>query len=306
MPHAFAPILRRLSTALIAAGVTLGCLELTGRMLPPAQSPGPGFLADPELGWTLPVSTSYLWQDKLVTTNSLGLRSDELRDAEVTLLTVGDSSVFGDKVGQSETFSALLDARLAPDAHVQNGGVPGFTCPQASRLVERLRPVYSPDLTILYLMNSDFRAAEDGDVIALSVGPLGDLGIGRLARHATLTLRTRNARPGSELAIYRDCLAAMIQEQASHGDTLLVVPITGLDFGDGGGEHKRRLGTYRDAMRELAEATGSPLVDLPALFRASGLSADEALLDDVHPSATGHAFIADALLDTLRSTEHWP
>jgi lysophospholipase L1-like esterase len=265
---------RRGLAALLSAALALAALELLGRALIPPPEPKPGFVSDPELGWALPVSAEYRWRDLPVRTNSLGLRGPEPGPPTgEDVLTAGDSSVFGDGVGQDETFSARLAALLGPGAQVQNAGVPGYTCPQTRALVARVAERYRPDRLVIYNLHSDLRAGRVGD--APYLGPLGGLGIGRLAAAAALWLRA--GRPGSDLepalSRYRDdpARAAMLERRAA----------------------------YRAAMAEVAAGSGSPCLELAPLFRASGMAPGEALLDEVHPSPAGHALIARALADLL-------
>jgi hypothetical protein len=62
---------------------------------------------------------------------------------------------------------------------------------------------------------------------------------------------------------------------------------------------------YRQVMRDAAARWGAPLVDVPAVFAASGRSADALFLDRMHPSAIGHAVIGDAVVHELRKAG-WP
>jgi hypothetical protein len=52
---------------------------------------------------------------------------------------------------------------------------------------------------------------------------------------------------------------------------------------------------YREVMRETAERHGAPVIDVPALFQASGLSKQDLFLDKMHPTARGHRIIGEAL-----------
>lgn len=292
---------RRILAAVIAAGAALAALETTGRTLPTPKRPA-GFVADAELGWALPANSQYTWHGTQVTTNGLGLRSAPPRRAALDLLAIGDSSVFGDGVEQPETFSARLEDRLAAtlDAQVQNAGVPGYTCPQSAALLQRVLPEYAPDVLVIYSLNSDLRAAREGDVPATELGPLSDLGVVRLGTAAAHVLRRVTSSPGSALPAYRDCLEALVDQQSARGGhSVLVVPIDRHDLVWPPGTPSGSLGDYRDAMGEVARATGSPLVDLPTRFQASGLDVDQALLDTVHPTPTGHALIAEALAEAL-------
>lgn len=61
----------------------------------------------------------------------------------------------------------------------------------------------------------------------------------------------------------------------------------------------RMLESMHQALRRVAAASGTPLVDARRLFEGlspDGIPGEELLLDHVHPSIRGHQLIADALL----------
>jgi hypothetical protein len=57
---------------------------------------------------------------------------------------------------------------------------------------------------------------------------------------------------------------------------------------------------YREVMREAAARHGAPVVEVPELFRASGLSDEALFLDEMHPTIAGHRIIGEALAEVLR------
>ncbi|UCD53496.1 MAG: hypothetical protein JSW27_12745 [Phycisphaerales bacterium] len=76
----------------------------------------------------------------------------------------------------------------------------------------------------------------------------------------------------------------------------------------------RILEPMRDVIRDVAIQHGLPLVDIQAMIEArtdDGIPGDQWLLDHVHPTISGHQFIADALcramaeLNLVRLPEHW-
>ena len=56
-------------------------------------------------------------------------------------------------------------------------------------------------------------------------------------------------------------------------------------------------------MREVAQACGAPLVDLPKAFSRDGRP--HLFLDEMHPSPLGHQLMAETIESTLRSAG-WP
>ena len=303
---------------LLALGVTaaaLAALEALGRAVVPPPEAQHGFASDYELGWALTPSREMSWRGEPVAVNRLGLRGAAPREAALSLLAVGDSSVFGDWVSARETFSAQLEALLAPrvDAAVNNGGVPGYTCPQARGAARRFTERWAaPDVLLVYAMHSDARASEADDVSSGGFGRAGTWGIGRLAASAALWIRARRGTPGSALAGYRACLEGLARDQAGRGGaTVFVIPVVDTDLvtmtpdalsAGRDSYHYIQLESllpYRTAMVRAARSAGSPLVDLPAALRERGLTAATGLVDQVHPSAEGHAAIAEVLAASL-------
>lgn len=306
----------RLLTALAATAATIAVLETAGRFAIPEAPPREDQLvADPVLGWMLPEGPVMDWRGTQARINELGLRSQPpiQEDGAIRILFVGDSSVFGDGVRDRQTMSDQLGQRLVSRrlADVQNGGVPGFTCQQSTQLIARLSDRFQPQILVSYNMHSDFRRAspEDRVMAEQQLGVLAGTGLGKLISAGTLQLRMWRKRPNHEAPVYEDCLRAMVkQQQATGGRAVLVIPFTESDFPEspryGVPEPDppgTRLVDYRQAMRQVAQDTGSLLVDGPAVVTHSGLSQSEALQDMVHPTARGHSLLAEAIAHAL-----WP
>lgn len=93
-----------------------------------------------------------------------------------------------------------------------------------------------------------------------------------------------------EINDYAANLAALCR-LADRAIFLLLPNREDLSPGPGG----RAWNAYRDVLRDSAARCGAPVVDLPKIFSASGESADALFLDQMHPTALGHALIATAL-----------
>jgi lysophospholipase L1-like esterase len=306
----------RLLLVLAATAGTLAALEAVGRwVIPEPPTREDHLIADPELGWALPRDQVMDWRGTTARINALGLRGRApISDASaVRILVVGDSSVFGDGVRDRQTLPDQLAQRLVSRklADVQNGGVPGYTCPQSTTLIARLQSDFKPDVLVSYNMHSDFRRASPDDRVMAEqrLGPLANTGLGRLISAGTLQMRIWRKRPNHEAPAYEACMKAMVaRQQAGGGQAVLVIPFTESDFPESpryGVEEPDAPGTrlvdYRAAMRRVAEASNSPLIDGPAIIVKSGLSKDAALQDMVHPTAKGHSFLAEAVMLAL-----WP
>ena len=174
---------------------------------------------DPVLHWRLlpNVDTSYpqpggpSWE---VRTNALGLRDDPFpppgRGPRSSVLCLGDSSTWGDRVSQEETYAQLLERELAAAAPaglevtVLNAGVPGYSTTQALLQAKQLLDRFSFDLITISCLPSDVFPAERADR-ELAPTVLGVPVTWLVARsHLVSTLRLAINRRERELAAVHD------------------------------------------------------------------------------------------------------
>ena len=267
----------------------LGGLELAGHALPAPVSPQI-LPAHPTRGWTLPADQTFSFGNIQARTNSLGLRSPE-PEAEPSLrvLTLGDSSVFGDGVEDAETFSAVLAQRTGWD--VQNGGVPGYTCRQSSERFAELVAVLEPDVLLIYSAHNDARVIRDDEAWMGAIDhPIGLL---RLASMGATWVRIQRQIPRMSLPEYRRCLHGLIDAQAGRdGQTMLITPVSKADFQHWVDPLERELiGPYFRTLFAVAEESETLLLNLLDQRWSQGQHADALLLDAVHPNAIGHNLI---------------
>ena len=301
----------RIALALVSLLVTVAIVEACGRLFVPVPTARQdGFAHDGQLGWTLPAGTTMSWRGQKAKINRLGMRSPEpLSAARLKVLTIGDSSVFGDGVRDDETLAAQISALLGPEVDVQNGGVPGYTCWQSRLWVNRIRQRFDPDIIITYNQHSDYRRASGHDrvIAATQLGPLAETGTGRLISY--LSLKKRMLTGGSNLTVdeYDRCLRDLFEDhQQGEGKMVYVIPITDVDFETSplfGQPEPGKVGTrlidYRDRMRSVAKATDSPLVSGVEAINAAQLTGNQALIDTVHPTAAGHSAIAKSIVNAM-------
>jgi len=313
---------RRLLFALVPAIILYTALEIAGRALvrraPSEAGTGNALAFDAETGWALPKSAHFTWMGVPATTNRLGLRSHNpwkpgtRPEPVLRILALGDSSVFGHGVADDETFPTVLEALIEDQqpADVQNGGVPGFTCPQSRRLYHRVLHDFSPEILIVYNVHSDRRIASTEDLMfpGAAVPLVGDLGAYRLASALAFKLRVRWGGAGSSLASYTECLRDLVSDQERRkGKVIFAIapadadfPGQGRSWGPEPGPAGTHLTDYREAMAAVASSTNSLLVNLPAALQQTGLPRDLLLMDAVHPGAQGHVIIAQTLAASLQ------
>ena len=126
-----------------------------------------------DLGWTArPGLENYRFQTRVesaafeVTTNADGLRTSHQRvrpPDQKRVMVFGESTVFGWGVPEEAVPAVLLEGALGPGWQVINGGQPGYTSEQVSRLSQLAVPAYRPDVVIMFHTWNDLRYAERGD-----------------------------------------------------------------------------------------------------------------------------------------------
>lgn len=100
-------------------------------------------------------------RDLIIETNSIGLRHPELEQktaGELRILVLGDSITFGDYLPFDETYSALLEQRLAGGPgriRVINAGVPGASASDELYHYLEIRDAVDPDLVLLAMYLND-------------------------------------------------------------------------------------------------------------------------------------------------------
>ena len=169
----------------ILLGATAACFEVGARvlgpqLLPPDQSknvapgeslPGePNLIGDALLGWRVKAGQNRQFGVPEETyVNRLGLRNPELEDKDPSkkrILIVGDSSIYGVRVRDSENISGQLSSQLQQEGHnaeVLNGGCPGYSTWQVIRLLQDRLLDTQPDWLIIGALWSDTQGADAPD-----------------------------------------------------------------------------------------------------------------------------------------------
>jgi lysophospholipase L1-like esterase len=252
------------------------------------------------------------------------------------ILVLGDSSVFGSGVVIADTFSSKLEVALNGGAvppprpvEVINAGVPAYTTYQ-SLVILRQSLHLGLDGLIIYSMNSDMMAALGGADAELQDGIRQMMRAQGRALQLLSWLRygVTRLRPTPTLARthrvsmeeYAENLDAMIDLADGARVVMIIPPQRGdtehplVDFGDIDDDLLRQLVEYEQAgprsqrgyravMAWVGRQRGVPVVDGPTQLtrRLRDSPADyerqhAMFVDPIHPSATGHAAIADLLV----------
>ncbi len=293
---------------------------------------------DEDLFWSLRPDQEVLFFGVPTRTNSLGLRGPEVRrrrDREFRILSLGESSAFGNGVGDAETYAALLEAHLNRAAGedlftVINGGVPAYTSFQSLVYLKERGLALEPQMLLFYHEANDllpsYLRASDSSVVGMNLSDP--------ERHAD-RLRRTHRRLLAWSAIYRFiryrlALSQIEQFQQTVGEEFR--PAWPVQVG----EERRSLKfpfrvrleerieilkeflrlsrehafefvlihpSYRDSkphscvFTEFSRANRVPLFEVhPLLHPEDG---PHHFLDAMHPTRRGHERIADALFNFL-------
>jgi len=137
---------------------------------------------DPEIFWRYRPNQDFQWQEIRVQTNDFGLR-DRVRTREkprgvFRILSLGESTTFGEKLEATENYSYLLEQLLNADpmvgrpVEVWNCGICSYTSYQSVKWLMRDGLSFQPDLVLFYHEMNDFlpTSHRTGDGHALGLG----------------------------------------------------------------------------------------------------------------------------------------
>jgi len=265
----------------------------------------PHAVPDPQLGFAPPTGGVVVG----VALNELGLRGPLLSKHKPPghrrLLFVGDSTCWGLRVSERQSFPARAAALLAQDAPAAvveylNGAFPGYSSYHSAILLERLLP-FRPDVAIFYVgaRNDASRARyyPDAEIpvryarrtarwhqirVLRGAEVLRDLGYRRFYRK----LLSEGARARVPPAAFRENLRGMARRlRAENVLGLVVLPPFSAEFT---ARHPIAF-EYRNILETVAAEYALPVVALQDAFDAGGMPFFE---DGYHFNADGHEIAA--------------
>jgi len=171
------PSLLLLATLEVLAHVAVS-LRPAIETLPLAPGVPSLFVPHPELFWTLRPGLDLHYAGVHVATNALGLRSAEIekkRPDELRILSLGESTTFGEGVEANETYTEQLMVLLAADVGDRsvtaiNAGVPAYSSFQGLRFLETVGLHLQPDLVIVYFELNDYLPSSLRDAGETEIG----------------------------------------------------------------------------------------------------------------------------------------
>lgn len=280
----------------------------------------PKFVPDPVLGYRL--------NPDLFSTSFLGEGVPSERHGRAVIVCLGASTTFGHVVGAAQVWPGVMRDTLRAlnvAAVVVNAGVPGYGSRQLLLRYRSQIAALRPDIIVVYEgwnrtgILRDSSAWEPFGIGA--AGPM-DRALLALAEHSQLarevlgTLYRRRQlalagwRPDPFAAAWEADMDSLVREIAAHGQRPMVVLYPAL-YHDGmssadlslyapkGWKGRRfdrgmlvEIRAKHAALRRIAATEGTVLLDVDSAF--AGLHAQQRtdlFLDEMHPSAAGHARI---------------
>jgi lysophospholipase L1-like esterase len=339
--------LKKLALGWIVVLLLAALLEGGARLLvaPPVDTPlwiptqantwqrSPIHVADHDLFWRNRANVDVMFRGNHVVTNAFGMRSPPISQSKapgvIRILCLGESTTFGERVEQDQTYAAVLEKRLNArgDGHryeVLNAGAPGYTIVQSAEYLSRCGLDFDPDVILVYHGFNDFLPT---NFLAQRIGSgavqLSDLSMlerrhrldqrvsAWLVGHSLIlqwvhhlleptaapqgpvaeTLPQKNQEAVRVPALERRTMLVRMQELArSHGATLIIlVPCYG-DFTD-----------HRDLLLGFAREHGVPAIDMEDAIERAGGERRSLFADRVHPGARLHEAMADEIAAYLAS-----
>lgn len=301
----------------------------------PTPSPvqgAPNMPGNPYLIYEIPPGERYE-QGVTIHMNSLGLRGPEPElpkpPGERRFLTTGDSSVFGFGVADEAVFHEVAEDLLPDNVDGMTAAIPGYSTFQTLNFLRMRALQTEPDLLVIANLWSDnnFHGWVDKELLATFTSyerSWVNLGRDLLTRSAIFRLLDWQLRVEDSVANahqvvdwmtsggdtegvrrvaiqdYAENLEEMVQIALDRDGEVLFVVLANNEDLDPSKEARRMAWTpYRDVMRETAARHGAPVIEVPELFKASGLDKGALFLDEMHPTDSGHRIIGEALAEVL-------
>ena len=257
--------------------------------------------------------------------NSMGFRDREYSlekpPAVFRILCLGDSTTFGFFVSSRAAYQNVLEDKLNTSGdfgdvrfEVINAGVPGFSSFQCLNLLRHRGVQLSPDVVILLVSPNDVKKSKmrDEQIVAEAAPKavvraneiLSYLASYRLLRSALV--KTPPAVPAQPVARVgeEDCVGNILEMKSLCESTgtrfvLIAFPYLTPFPPDGPLELEADLASLRQAVYHAAEENSIPLVDLPKMREEYGDNYADFFIDLVHPSESGHQYMAEQIYEIL-------
>jgi lysophospholipase L1-like esterase len=316
---------RRFGFSMIPAAALLCMVELTARAFPPPQEqPAPRAVllsAHPTRIWGL-TPGNFLEAGVQVSIGADGLRQAAVTHAPFRILTLGDSSIYGYGLPDSDTLHAAIRLALADlgvDADVFCGAIPGYSTEQSLQLLDDVGWSLDPDVLLIGNLWSDSNKDHFQDRAWMDALGKGSQYVERgMARSAGWRWLRRILTPDEAwylpigwirdptlighrrvpLDDYRANLARMVEQAQERGtQSVFLQPTNRIRLQDIGRSqaYEHSWDPWFSAQRQVAASLNVPIVDAREVLHQVGLAGDQAFLDDMHPTARSNTAYAIAI-----------
>ena len=249
--------------------------------------------------------------------NCHGFRSQEISaekpQGQTRIMLLGDSSAYGFRVRNNETFGSVLTGKLQSayphrDIKLLNTAVAGWTTYQAATFMKEKGWKFSPDIIII-AFNNDCWGEQKEDIERVPPAYIVPvlrvlyksniyMGFKRILLNESLkkdpipALQPRSGMAKSRVSIedFQNNLNYII-EGAKKRNTRIIILIMPLQV-----PGFRKL-AYRDVMRDTAEKCILPCVSFDRDF--SEYPFEEVFIDMMHPTPKGNKIIAENIYETI-------
>ncbi len=323
---------RRPLFALATAVLALASLELVARLVPVPTAPafGIAMVADYHRIWRLDTPAAPRRGPPLYRVDADGLRVGRWQGPESAplVLTIGDSSIFGQDVADGDTIHDRVGSELQArgvDARTGTLAVPGYSSTQAIATLDRVGWAKQPKLLVLAQLWSDAKldVMRDEDLVAALHSPLGEAEwlltesalFVQLRRGVNAALRRSATRRVSwpvsgqlgvrrvPLAQYRDNLRAIVDEARRRDVGVVFLALANEDVLRRGHVPEASWTPYFEVFYAAAAHAGAPLVKATEAFAA--VDVRRPLGDGIHPNRDGAWAIGRAVAGALVDAG-WP
>ncbi len=314
---------------LLVALAVLGVLELAAHLLPfPPSVKGIPLKPHPTRIWTLDESGEPLG----FRVGPGGFRASAVEgpDGAPLVLTLGDSSVFGDGIPDGSTIHDVLAAELGRAGHPTRArtlAVPGYSTFQSRIVLDEAGWAMDPALLVVGNLWSDSKieVLRDVDVAASLKEPAArvewTLGRSALFRKARAWINVVLGRPPHRIVAWPDGhngtvgirrvpleqyaanLEAILDGARERGVGVIVLTLTDRDSVYIGINPHDPARPYIRVQQEVARRRGVPVLEVREMFAAH--ANEELLKDHIHPSEQGSRLIGASIAEFLLA-EGWP
>ena len=268
-----------------------------------------------------------------VTHGEDGLRARNETGAPLRIMTLGDSSIYGHGLSDSQTLHEKLRESLASreiQADGLCGGIPGYSSEQTLIMLNEIGWDLKPDLLIIATLWSDnsWEHFVDREWMAKLNSPMMRLDrfmlgyniqtwqfLKEISRTEENTLDEKaginrvgwikEPNPNSSRRVplqeYAENLDRIILEANARGIGSLILQLSNKEHH--GSTRPQSWVTYMKAQQSVADWRGIPLVKMEDAI--PNLTDEEAFLDAMHPTEQANHLLAELIADTLTELD-WP